>query len=378
MPITQLARLRSLISAKLGRCSRCIQRALLGTIAAWIVAAGGYVSGSGIALLLTVSVASAFSLLFAAHLGAMVAREMRVRRRFRRVVSSPRAIAASPERRRFFAVSLKAVTAAAAILMVDFGAGVRVASAQAARLMRLYPRLLSPCNCYYSENCQETGRGNKCKYVWTGVSCLIVPKPHTKINDVYICGEIPGNPQCDGLCTVKPIRPINWEEVIPFEVAQAADLYFRAYLRAGVRGGGPPDRALVRRAGDLQLPINWHLELIDAVHGALDVTLGWDFMPCTERNTCFGHVPRLEETAAALVDAAREGFVAGLLDNDPGAVEAPLRSFWSRTEAFVPMHGGRCYPHGHPDAHDEPTCQIEELKADLRLLLTGRTPARVL
>ncbi len=70
--------------------------------------------------------------------------------------------------------------------------------------------------------------------------------------------------------------------------------------------------------------------------------------------------------------------MAGLLDNDPDAVEAPLRSFWSRTEAFVPMHGGRCYPHGHPDAHDEPTCQIEELKADLRLLLTGRTPARVL
>jgi hypothetical protein len=98
-------------------------------------------------------------------------------------------------------------------------------------------------------------------------------------------------------------------------------------------------------------------------------------MPCVVSGTCFGNIGRLSDAAATLVDAAREGFVTGLLDNNPDAVDAPLREFWSQNAGFVPMHGGRCYPHGHPDAPDELTCQIDDLKADLTLLLAGRARA---
>jgi hypothetical protein len=103
---------------------------------------------------------------------------------------------------------------------------------------------------------------------------MIVKKPNTKINDVFICGEIPNMPQCDGLCIFNPPRLIDWEHVLPIDLARAAHLYFQAYLQVGRNGGGPPDRGIVQRAADLPLPINWHLELIDAVHGALNVTLG--------------------------------------------------------------------------------------------------------
>jgi hypothetical protein len=374
MGISGVARLRSRMSEKLGRCPRCIRSAMLGMVATWLLTAAVYVWGNGVALALAGMLAAAFSLLFAGHIGAMVAREIGARRAFRRVRSDV-PLASSPDRRRFFGASLRMLTAAAAVLAVDFGAATRVAAAQVGRILRLYVPLV-PCNCYYTDNCKKTGRGNKCKYVWTGVSCQIVKKPDMKINGVFVCGEPPNIPQCDGLCMFKLARRLVWEEVQPFDVVQAAELYFQAYLQVGRRAGGPPDREIVRRAADIPLPVNWHLELIDAVHGALDATLGWDFMKCTVRPTCFGNVGQLTDVAAELVDAAREGFIAGLRDNNPDAVEAPLRDFWSRNEGFSPMHHGRCYAHGHPNAPDELTCQIDDLKGDLMLLLAGRTPAR--
>jgi hypothetical protein len=349
---------------------------MIGTLGAWIAAAGLYVWAGPLGLLVTTPVAAVFTIMFAAHVGAIVVREMAVRRRFRRVQSATlRSIPSSPPRRQFFGTTVKIAAATAAAFFVDLGAGARVASADITRLLKVFLKVRF-CNCYYSSNCKNTGRGTKCLWTWNGAVCLWRAKPTTTINGVRICGESPGDPQCDGLCTGLTIRNIDWDQVLVVNVAEAADLYFRAYLTAGRRGGGPPDTALIERASRLRLPMNWHLELIDAVHRSLDVTLGWDFMKCNVDETCFGQVPRLGDDAAALVDAAREGFVAGLRDNDPDAVDEPIRSFWSSTERFAPMHTGRCYPHGHPDVPDPATCQIEELKADLTLLLAGRVPGR--
>lgn len=367
---------RSLVSAKLGRCPRCIRASITGTIAGWILVAGAYAWVSPLTMYLLLPITAAFTLLFAAHIAAIVTREVDARRKFRRVKESfARPTPASPPRRQFFGSTLKIVGAAAATFFVDLTAGARVASADITRLFKLFLRI-KLCNCYYSSDCSNTGRGTKCLWTWNGAVCLWRPKPTTTINGVLICNESPGDPKCDGLCTGFIIRHIDWAHVFVIDVAEAADLYFQAYLAAGRRGGGPPDRSFVERAAALHLPMNWHLELIDAVHRSLDATIGWDFMPCTFDETCFGHVPRLSEDAAALVDAAREGFVVGLRDNNPGAVEAPIRDFWSRTESYAPKHTGRCYPHGHPDAPDPATCQIEELRADLTLLLAGREPRR--
>ena len=369
-------RLRNLVSAKLGRCPRCIRASIIGTVAGWILVAAANAWANPLALYLVLPIAAAFTLVFVAHVVAIGAREVAARRRFRRVKESfGRPAPSSPQRRQFFGSTLKIGAAAAATFFVDLTAGARVASADITRLFKLFLKIRL-CNCYYSSNCSSTGRGTKCLWTWNGAVCLWRPKPATMINGVHICGENPGDPQCDGLCTGLIIRHIDWNRVIAIDVAEAADLYFQAYLAAGRSGGGPPDRSFVERAAALRLPMNWHLELIDAVHRSLNVTLGWDFMPCTFDETCFGQVPRLSEDAAALIDAAREGFVAGLRDNDPRAVEAPIRDFWSRTESYEPMHSGRCYPHGHPDAPDAATCQVEELKADLALLLAGRVPRR--
>lgn len=349
---------------------------MIGILAAWIAAAALYAWSGPVSVLVSAPTVAAFTILFAAHVGAIVVREMAVRRRFRQVQSATvRSRQSSSARRRFVVTSGKLAAATAATFFVDLGAGARVASADIRRLLNVFLKFRF-CNCYYSSNCKDTGRGTKCLWTWNGAVCLWRAKPATMINGVHICGEYPGDPQCDGLCTGLTIRHIDWAHVLVIDVTEAADLYFRAYLTAGRRGGGPPDMELIDRVSQIRLPMNWHLELIDAVHRSLDVTLGWDFMKCNVDATCFGQVPRLGDDAAALIDAAREGFVAGLRDNDPNAVVEPIRSFWSRTESFAPMHTGRCYPHGHPDAPEVAACQIDELKADLTLLLAGREAAR--
>ncbi len=349
---------------------------MIGTLAAWIAAAVLYAWAGLLGLLVSAPVVALYTALFAAHVSAIVVREMAVRRRFRRVQSAMgRGVHLNAARRQFVGTTGKIAAATVATLFVDLGAGARVASADIRRLLSVFLKFKF-CNCYYSSNCKNTGRGTKCLWTWNGAVCLWRAKPSTTINGVRICGESPGDPQCDGLCTGLTIRHIDWAHVFVIDVAEAADLYFRAYLTAGRRGGGSPDMELIDRASQVRLPMNWHLELIDAVHRSLDVTLGWDFMKCNVDATCFGQVPRLGDDAAALVDAAREGFVAGLRDNDPDAVVEPIQSFWSRTESFAPMHTGRCYPHGHPDAPEVAACQIDELKADLMLLLAGRMPAR--
>ena len=110
----------------------------------------------------------------------------------------------------------------------------------------------------------------------------------------------------------------------------------------------------------------------DAVHNLLDVVIGWDFMRARDQHVDFGQIPALDSAPRELLNLVRTGFVTGLLNDDTDAVTPLIQSFWAQGDVYRPTHLGRCYPHGHADAPDLPTCQEQEINGLLTLLLLGR------
>jgi hypothetical protein len=120
--------------------------------------------------------------------------------------------------------------------------------------------------------------------------------------------------------------------------------------------------------------MDWHFELQDAVHEALDLINGWDLARSFEQLECFGEIPIFRSVAdAELFGAARRGVVEGLLNNNPEAPAVPIREFWDVFPDFPgPIHQGRCYHVHDGGPPDPPSCQIQEFVSMLQYLLEGR------
>lgn len=347
---------RQQFRTKLGRCTLCMRWARNGsvvtaaaTVASLILSAPGWFSG------FIAAVALLFLALLLAHCIVFTNREYARTKRVRALRSrlAPQGAEVLPRR------ALLSTTAAMASGALSFS---RAVAANAA--------CPPDCRCYYSSDCRNTSRGDTCDR--TNGSCTERPKPNERINGVLICNEKPGEPKCDGLCKSQRRPGASWSNVDLNLVANAADLYLRAYQTAAAGAGGPPDPGLLVQALAVAISNDWHLELQDAVHNLLDVLIGWDFLRGRDQYVEFGEVPALESAPLQLLSSIRMAFVAGLRNNQPEAATPALLSFWAQGEVYRPMHLGRCYPHGHPNMPDIPACQAEEISGLLTLLLRGR------
>src|SRR5262249_39054540 len=211
------------------------------------------------------------------------------------------------------------------------------------------------CNCYFSSNCSQTGRGTICRYTWNGEICTWIAKPNVRIGGVLICGGTPGQPQCDGRCRDQRRPGAIWRDIDRAVVATAFNLYLKAYLAVAQQGGGGPDPTLLKEAMSVPLPSDWHEELQEAIQDALDVLIGFDFMRSRDPTCPFGQCPALSDVPFLLVDTARQALEDGIVQNNSEAVVGPIRDFWKAYQ-WVPMHTGRCYPHGHPEVIDVAEC----------------------
>lgn len=211
------------------------------------------------------------------------------------------------------------------------------------------------CNCYWSKDCPG----------------------HMYCGDYFKCrlkGQPGSNKIFDGTCRKRATGAI-WLRVNPQSVANAVDLYFQAYMEPITRGGGRPNEELLRAAQAIRLGRIWHKELQENVRSALDAVLGFDFHPPNPIcRTDFGTIGVSNIPAAvALVEETRMGFREAILENNADVIERHIMAFWSEFPEYVPMHTGRCYPHGHPEFDISPeACQIAHLKAILWVLLEGR------
>lgn len=238
------------------------------------------------------------------------------------------------------------------------------------------------CSCYYSDNCQKTGRGTRCDYVGDCMGakgCRCRPKPDKKINGEFICGspEIPG--QCDGVCRRRPPW-VFWDNVVRVDLARFADLMFEAYLGAARRGGGYALIEPLQNASRVRINADWQIEIESAVNHVLMVVLGRDFLPPTahakDGGEPRGQVLRINEAGINLLDTVRAAFVGALAgERPPDAVDAAIKDFASSGATYEPHHGGRCYPHGHPEYKQATPCLIDEVRAALDDLLEGAPTA---
>jgi hypothetical protein len=365
MAIDFRRRLERVVS-KLGRCSGCMRAARNGSIILWVAVLGLQYAGrsgpiSGVVWL----AAGAFSLLWLSHAATFTWRQHKTLQRFRTTRSSIQPVHQS-SRREWFATAVKFGSAAVFASFVDFNKAL------------LAGEDLPLCSCELDRDCSETGRGNVCDSIGfkNPAQCIMRPKPDQRINGVPICGEAAGQPRCDGICRNRRRTGATWRSANPTMLAGAADLYFQAYLASGA-SGGPPNAALLSQA--MATPLSpdvftsdaWHVEIVEAVNGILDLTLGEDFLKTP--GFVFGEIPSLDAEEAALINAARQGFVEGLLNNSPDAVIAPIRNFWSQGTTYHPLHGGRCYSHHRPNEPSQADCQIGGLQGRLNLLLRDRT-----
>jgi hypothetical protein len=239
------------------------------------------------------------------------------------------------------------------------------------------------CSCYYTGDCRKTKRGILCSWVGDCMGnnrCVCrSPKPRTQVNGAFVCGDpaVPG--QCDGLC-IKRREAANWSLLARAEAARFADLVFQAYVGAAREGG----HALVeplREAGRLNVTGDWQLEIEGAVDHVLMTLLGRDFLPATAHSRAGGEprgqVLRTSPAGIKLLDTVREAFVAALAGRQPvESVDRAITEFWKKGDEYAPHHGGRCYPHGHPEYEKAAPCQISEVRAALDLLLEGTNGAR--
>lgn len=234
------------------------------------------------------------------------------------------------------------------------------------------------CGCYYASNCRDTDRGAYCNQVGDCMGregCRCVPKPDQRINGELICGGEPGDPQCSGFCTDERATGARWETATPAQVAGAIDRLLSAYITVGRQGGGRPPAAVLEQI-DSQVPTPWREEIIGAVHNILFALLAGDLIKPSLLEPSWkaqlAQVPQLSESAVRLIDSVREGFVAGLRENDPQRVVDPIQRFWAEHN-FSPLHRTLCYSHGHPGAPNTVTCQINQIRGLLAVLLKGRT-----
>src|SRR5262249_1673011 len=140
-------------------------------------------------------------------------------------------------------------------------------------------------------------------------------------------------------------------------VAAAAELYFQAYLTAIKKGGGNPDRQLIKQALEVPLAKKTREDLEDVVWTSLGAAIGWDFMvpiPCLRSSGYMGNirgVPGVEE-GFGIANAVRQGFIAGLQSGDPQMAGEALIEYWQKNREYHPKHAGRCYPHGNSRVED--------------------------
>lgn len=214
------------------------------------------------------------------------------------------------------------------------------------------------CNCYWDSDCGDTTPDctgyNKCK----------------------LQGKLDGT--CQGRDAV-PVDPGTTTDALsvdvgpaagpnPAAVAHAVELYVKAYLSPTVEGTGRGDIELIREAQQVDLGRRHaarHLKIQEAVHEALDATLGFDFlMPFPHGDLFggavygydsahFGNVRIVPPAAPELVEAVRTGLVEAVRTGDAAAVAAPLGDFWQRNPDYEPFHTGRYYPHGHEHESQE-------------------------
>lgn len=214
------------------------------------------------------------------------------------------------------------------------------------------------CHCYFSSDCGPDAPCviGGCQPVWDG--------------------------KLDGICRGFRDPGAKWVFLggNTGTLARSADFWFQTYIAAAQHPGRMPDKALLIRALEVPLSEAWHREVKDAVNNAIDIAIGFDFK--FPRGDCFADDPRclgqfhadLSPSGVKLLEAFREGFTQALQNNDPSAVEGPLRIFW-KSQRFSPLHTGRCYPHDHPDFKygSAMDCQIDSLKRILGVLL-AETP----
>ncbi len=206
------------------------------------------------------------------------------------------------------------------------------------------------CNCYFSSDCSA--------FAWCGSysQCRRFNRPNYKV--------------MDGTCR---IWVLPWRDVVVARVADVVDLLFQTYLKAGREGGGDRDPYLFEQARAIPLPGGWHEALEEVVHTALDLALGYDFaQPYVLAPELGGSIPPLTPTASELVEAMRMGLVEAIKSDKPLAVRGPIDEFWKKNPKYVPLHVGRCYPHGHtfhPAAGTPGECQIYELQRMLEGML---------
>jgi len=238
------------------------------------------------------------------------------------------------------------------------------------------------CECYFSSDCVDTGRGKYCDYVGDcvgGSGCTCINKPDTKINNHYICGEPVGKPQCDGVCVDKRSTAVSWNDVTVDQVADAVDLYLDAYISAGLMGGGSPEPGLLAAAQSVPLTPEWRDEVERDVHQIMIVLLARDFLAATADGACarpYGQVPVLEPSAANLLDTVRAAFVQGIRDGDISGVRPAIDGFWA-SDFWEPLHPHGCYPHGHDNAPDVATCQGNQIEGLLDVVIAGQGPMAV-
>jgi hypothetical protein len=331
--------------AKLGRCTRCMQLAVLSSAFLWLAVAISLAVAPPVAVTYaTVLMASALSGLWLLHITTFV---------YRATLSyggMHGGVPGLPPVNRV-AFPLRALSQA-----------IRVSIPNRGTLGWVLSRIRQPgfdgcvgCNCYWSSDC---GSGQSCSY---SSGCT-----HN--------GKLDGT--CSGGGGFGPTDPII--------MARALDLYFRAYEEAISRGGGRPDFNLIAEAMETPLEPHeeWHVFLQDVVHNALDRVIGWDFdfPPTLRLANCFGNIRAVNGVQDSLqnVGVVRDGFKEAVEKNDPKVIGRVLEEWWSQNSQYEPRHHGRCDPHGHDEVTDEASsksCQTTELTRILEVLLSGQEKA---
>lgn len=335
-----LKRPKGVLRAKFGKCGLCMRLSFVGTLGGWLVFLTLNFIGP-IALFVKMSVflvTLSLTMLWLGHITAFIHRKIStaiaVHRALHRAEYEPILKGPNLSRRRLLALGVKAAVGAFLISLPT-----RTAFAA------------PDCDCYFSSDCPPGY--DICRFRWQ--NCIRRPKG---------CVGDPGLGQCDGVCL--PFTA-SWVGVSSVDVARAVNLYFRAYREAARQGGGRPSESLLSQARSIPLPDPWHTELHGLVINTLIVLLAEDFEPPE-----IVQVSDIKATVA-LIDAARQGWIQAIMQNDPQATIPPLVRFWQQYPTYSPIRPWRCYPHGHRHFQPSPLeCHTTEFLGMLGSLLRGR------
>jgi len=333
------------IGAKLGSCSRCMRQSFNGAALGWAGVTLVYLvlPAPGWPLTTALLAASLLTLWWLAHVARFTLRRLRALAHYRRSTGL------DSSRRGFFSAGSKTL-ATALLLSAPAACSTLLPKSVAAKIVW--------CDCYFDADC---GHFFYCRY---DVDCSWVPKGTGEDDEDGRppCPGISAAGSCDGLCK---FLKLPYSTVSRTVLAEVADLYFRAYLRAakGTTRNHEPDRELLAKARAIPLPDDGHKVLTGAIFSTLDLTAGWDFaiglrdMNDPQRPGIDGFFRGLPEGQVAIIEAARTGFVDTIRSGKAEAILPPLRAFWEGHPQFKPNHGGRCYPHGHLEYKTAQGCQ---------------------